>query len=161
MKLKNYLIVGLVGVLTLFSSCADKIYEGDNVTNINGALIFSDNFDIPRNEFIWNSNYNRFEYVLDHEDITDEVFDNGIVYSTIYIDELADNGTVYQTQKSLTFSRKFPFPAGSNQWYNEIISADITPGTISFYIEGLKETDRSVLMDVYTFKVSIVWDGSN
>lgn len=150
MNFKNYVITGIIGLLTLLLSCGDKVYEGDTIINEGGnANIETVITRVYKNDWVWNDKEKRYEFIQDVAAITADIVDWDAVIAYLFVDE--NNVRVV---KNLPYEREHTNE--NDDIYTTRIAYDISKSNIAFYIEDSDRfKDEGSLQD-YEFKIVIV-----
>ena len=106
------------------------------------------------NDWIWNSNYQRYECAFRFDELTAYIYDEGFVNAQVYIWEKDRGSNEYETLKPLPFVQTYL--TGARVTYTETISYDVSPGSILFSIQSSDLSSNSQYLDRYSFKVSIM-----
>lgn len=124
MKLKNYLIVGLVGVLILFSSCADKYYETTVIEQGGNANIETRFIKTQAKDWKWYEDTKRYEVHYDIEEISPITVDYAAVIAYLLMKE----GDI-SSAKNLPYEQEYE---DKGNIYTRRIAYDIRDYQIAF-----------------------------
>ena len=111
-------------------------------------------FKVDFEDWWWNSNFERFEYMFDVPDITNNIYNKGLVHAGVFIIEIGQGGKKYEVLKPLPFVQTY---ADGSYTYTETISYDISPGSILFNIQASDLYAGDEFLQTYNFKVSILY----
>ena len=122
-----------------------------------GVKLVVYNITVDVNDWVWNQNFERFEYIVEFDKITEDVYETGFVNAQIFVWEENRDGSVYETLKPLPFVQTYRDQRVSqNYTYTETISYDVSPGYILFSIQLSDLYDSDQWLNTYSFKVSIM-----
>ncbi|MDR1414656.1 MAG: hypothetical protein LBI96_02505 [Odoribacteraceae bacterium] len=141
-KRRNFLLLALVA-----ASMAGCTFE-------NGTEIETAEFTVYRRDWQWNSDYNRFECIMDYPELGTGIYRDGTVLGAVYILESDGNGE-YEVLKTLPFTESLPY---NNRSYTKTMSFDIAPRQITFYIQSSDLSSDEGDLGTYTFKITLIWE---
>ena len=121
-----------------------------------GVKLVVYNIEVDVNDWVWNPKFERFEYVVEFDKITEDVYENGYVNAQIFVWEENEKGELYEILKPLPFVQTYRDWDNSNIKYTETISYDISPGDILFSIQSSNLSRDNRVLNTYWFKVSIM-----
>lgn len=143
----------LVLAAGIFTSCSDD-------DDYFGADYVTDTFIVKQIDWVWNADYDRYEYVFPYREIDDYIFDLGTVNGGIYITERGyDNSgrpVSFEVVKPLPFLQS-RYDQPSDTRYTSTISFDYTPGFVAFYIQSSDFEQRPELLETFTFKLNVFY----
>ena len=114
------------------------------------------NITIDYYDWYWNPSFERYEYVVEFNKITKNVFEKGYVNVQIFVKEKNSDGSEYVILKPLPFVQTYRDLEDDEYKYTETISYDVSPGDILFSIQTSDLWDGDEWLDTYKFKVSIM-----
>jgi len=105
-------------------------------------------FTVNSRQWAWNMAVGRYECAFNIPEITQKIYDEGLVHAGVFITE-----NNFEVLKSLPFVQTYKDNIGI---YTETISYDIAPGSILFSIQASDLSD-GLYFDKLEFKVSWVY----
>lgn len=161
MKMKLYKCFAIIMIAAFgmvgFTSCGDDKYITEE-HNYYGPDIITRDFEVLKNDWYWNSVYNRYECMIEVKEINEALYEYGTVVGTVFIKEKDTDGNEYEVQKNLPFVQTYKDLAVP---YTEIISYDISYGSrsyVTFFIQATDGSTQSPYLMTYYFKVAFIWD---
>ena len=112
-------------------------------------------FTVDVKDWWWNGNLGRYEFQFNAPDITNNIYENGLVHAGIFIWESGSGGN-YEVLKSLPYVQSY-YDARYDITYTETISYDISPGSILFCIQLSDLYSGDEFLQTYEFKVSLLY----
>lgn len=140
----------------VLTACTEEKYYSEYYV---GAEISTEVIEIPVRSWEWNSVYNRYEYVLPYPEIDDYIYEYGVVQASVFVQEegmYEGKPITFETLKTLPFVQSYY--STPTYTYTETISFDISPGSISFYIQASDLSDTDEYLQTYYFKVSTFYN---
>ena len=124
----------------------------------NGTETETKVFKVNQRDWTWNSIYQRYEYIFDYPELSRGIYEEGTVLGGVFVLEVDHAGKEYEVLKSLPFVESIPHSNGS---YTRMISFDIAPGQVTFYIQASDLARSEVDLGTYEFKITLLWEGEN
>ena len=161
-KIKSTLIAAVIvlGGLLGFSSCTtdehyEIIEEGAQVKTFFFEVYNAEEKPDARDKWYWNNDLGRHECIIDVREITQYIFEEGVLHASLFFDE----GN-YESLNSLPFIRTY-YDNESNEPFEETFGYDIALGesgyyTVCFYIQSSNGL-RYAPPYYSQFKLSMVW----
>jgi len=144
----------LAAVFSLTSCTTEKYYN----EYYEGPVMTTRNITVNQGRFEWNEIYRRYEFWADMREITNDIYQNGVVTVSLYIKENGyDNGqpVEYDVLKPLPFLQSYAIGGNINDTFTENISFDISPGLVGFSIQASDLSDAAPFLGSYVFKVTV------
>lgn len=148
----SLLCAGLFAGVLLTGCEGDTYYE-------DGTDMWTDQFTVLKDHWVWNERYERYEYIRDWNEIDEYMYEEGVVNCGVFITELTEDGRdKYEVLRSLPFVHSYADRFGT---YTQTIGYDIAYGSnnryIAFYIQASDLSGDRPAVDNYTFKITLFW----
>ncbi len=155
MKVKYFILMLAFASAFLFSSC-----KKDNIYVYDGPVIQSFYFSVPENSWKYSNinNNNYFYATVDAPEITQSVFDSGIV--KIY--RVFNTGSTYPCQMEMPYVRHNEVSLGDDQWafYTETVDYEFSVGSITVFYTASDfeyEVDESINPVMMEFRCAVMY----
>lgn len=130
----------------MFSSCSD---------DDTGADYINEFYTVKRADWKWNDAYERYEVFFDNRNVDDYMYEHGVSNGYVWIFE---DGV--ETRKDLEYTYTI---WDDVTWYDVVISYDISPGSIGFFVRSISGDgstgafDLTLIPNELDFKVVLMW----
>lgn len=143
--------------ITGFTGCTKKYFEE---TYIEGTESSNYLFDVGMegNDWLWNETASRYECTFEFKELTDEIYDYGSMYGSVYVEPKLSGEWI----ELLPYSAVHYYEVeGVQKAFDVTVSCAFQRGEVKFILQLSDRTRQDAILEPYQFKVTLTFDPWN